>query len=367
MAHHYDDFRRISCDTEIREIRDGWYLFEDTVFYGEKGGMPSDTGTVNGMPVTALKWDGDDLLHRVDGELNGPVHMEIDWPVRLLNTVVQTGLHCMDGFYEQAGQHIIAFSVNPENQWYETDGPAQDLNAVQAHIDRIIDEDHPVHFRYMNGADWPDPAYHRFEDLRLVEIEGVNTQPCGTLHVNSTGEIGSFVILGDEHTSRGTKVFFTCGPVTEMRLKNYHRIMEEVGRSLSAKGEEMIGTAAHLQELNRSMKKEIDSLKKELAGLKAEALKNDPASVIEVSAGDVNELRNIGTRIMKSVNGTKILYSPHEGETYFAVISAENRARDILEEMKKRFNVAGGGSPKLATAAVYADRDVFLKALEEIL
>ena len=367
MSHNYDDFRRVTCTTKIKEVKDGWYRFEDTVFWGEKGGMPADHGMINGLPIIGLKWDGDELLHQVDGLLQDPIEMAVDWPLRLLNTAVQTGLHCMDGYYEPFGQNIIAFSVNPENQWYETDGPAMDLEAIQAYISRVIAEDHPVRFNYMNGADWPDPAYHRYSDLRLVEITDVNTQPCGTLHVNSTGEIGSFVILGEEKTSRGTKVFFTCGPVTEARLKEYHRIMEEVGHTLSAKGEEMIATAAHLQTLNRSMKKEIEGLKKELTALKAETLKNRPEMIIEVPAGDVNELRSIGSVIMNSVCGTKILYCAKDSETLFALISGENKARALLDGLKQHFTVTGGGSPKMAAAKADTDKDTFLSTLNQLL
>ena len=40
MSRDYDDFRRTSCVTRIKDQKDGWYAFEETVFYGEKGGMP---------------------------------------------------------------------------------------------------------------------------------------------------------------------------------------------------------------------------------------------------------------------------------------------------------------------------------------
>ena len=367
MTVNYDDFHRVACTTKIKEIRDGWYLFEDTVFYGEKGGMPDDKGTINGLPVTAMKWDGDELLHQVDGTLQNPVEMAVDWPLRLLNTAVQTGLHCLDSYYEQTGQRIIAFSVNPENQWYETDGPAADLSDVQRYIDDVIAADHPVRFTYVKGADYPDPAYRKYEQVRLVEIADVNTQPCGTLHVSRTCEIGSFVLLGSEKTSRGTKVFFTCGPVTAMRLKEYHRIMEEVGRTLSAKGEEMIETAVHLQTLNRTMKKEIEGLRKETAALKAEALKTRPETVIETAAGDLNELRSIAQVIMNGVSGTKVLYCPQETETLFALISSENKARVLLDGLKQHFAVTGGGSPKMAAAKASADAEAFLAVLSRLL
>ena len=65
----------------------GWtagYSFEF-----EKGGMPSDKGTINGLEVLDLKWDGDTLYHKVNGELSNPIHMEVDLLTRHNNTIVQ--------------------------------------------------------------------------------------------------------------------------------------------------------------------------------------------------------------------------------------------------------------------------------------
>ena len=129
----------------------------------------------------------------------------------------------------------------------------------------------------------------------------------------------------------------------------------------------MIATAAHLQALNRSMKKEIEGLKKELAALKAEALKNRPEMIIEVPAGDVNELRSIGSVIMNSVSGTKILYCAKDNETLFALISGENKARVLLDGLKQHFAITGGGSPKMAAAKADTDKDTILSTLNQLL
>ena len=51
---HYDNLLNLSCDTTITTEKDGYYTFKETVFYGEKGGMPGDKGTINGQVVIDL-------------------------------------------------------------------------------------------------------------------------------------------------------------------------------------------------------------------------------------------------------------------------------------------------------------------------
>ena len=75
---HYDNLLNLSCDTTIATEKDGYYAFKETVFYGEKGGMPGDKGTINGLEVIDLKWEDDILYHKVDGILENPIHMEVD-------------------------------------------------------------------------------------------------------------------------------------------------------------------------------------------------------------------------------------------------------------------------------------------------
>ena len=215
MNRNYDNFLNLTMDTRIRECRDGWYAFEDTVFYGEKGGALADRGTINGREVLELRWEGDTLWHRVEGELSDPVRLEVDRLTRWNNTAVQSAFHMLDGYYGRLGLRIVAIGVHPENQWYELDTkelPPGHLEEVQAFLDRQILDDFPVELSYVKGADYPDPKYQGFDEVRIVKFADVDTQPCGTPHVSRTGQILSFTVLGSERSGRGTKIYTAVGP-----------------------------------------------------------------------------------------------------------------------------------------------------------
>ena len=47
MNLHYDHYKETALDTVIKEEKDGYYCFEDTIFYGIKVGMPIPKLTTN--------------------------------------------------------------------------------------------------------------------------------------------------------------------------------------------------------------------------------------------------------------------------------------------------------------------------------
>ena len=73
-----DHFEQLELKTTIKEEKEGYYQFEETIFYGDKGGMLADVGTINGMKVTDLKYDENEVLwHKVDGILTDPIEMKL--------------------------------------------------------------------------------------------------------------------------------------------------------------------------------------------------------------------------------------------------------------------------------------------------
>jgi misacylated tRNA(Ala) deacylase len=79
-----------------------------------------------------------------------------------------------------------------------------DRNRIESELNRLIREDHPVRARWITDQELavqpelvrtmsvkPPTGYGK---VRLLEIEGVDLQPCGGTHVARTGEIGPVVV-----------------------------------------------------------------------------------------------------------------------------------------------------------------------------
>ena len=366
----YDDYTRTECTTTIRDVKDDWYAFNDTVFYGDKGGMPSDSGTINGQKVDGLKWEGETLWHHVEGApLQDPIVMKVDFELRYAHTVPQTALHILDSYYRRKGMLITSTGCCEDNEYYDLDVAEispRDWQELQDYINEAIRKDAPVHFHYVKGSDYPDPEYRKFETVRIVEIEGLDEQPCGTPHLNHTGEIGSFVLLDWEHRSKSTvRVYFTAGNVTRWRLVQYYKQLNRLAQMLSTSNEDLEEKAAAVTAANKEYKKQINDLTRSLMEHEAKDYAAKPEKVIELTGGDSDRLRPLSQALMRVCTDTKILYAAND-MIDFAIVSREGRAREILEILKPVLNCSGGGSPKIVSGRTSVDLETFKKAVEEL-
>ena len=365
---HLDNFKDVKLDTKIRSYEDGWYTFEDTVFYGEKGGMPSDKGTINGLPVLDLKWQDDVLYHKVDGELSDPVHMEVDLRTRILNTAFQSASHLLDGYYERIGAKGGSIGTNPDNQWYDVitkDLPENHAEEAQKFLNDAILADIPLEISYVKGPEYPDPHYQDLEEVRIIKFGDLNAQPCGTLHVNRTSEIGSFVILDSEKTSRGTRLFIACNYAADDRLKELYESVKEASAAMNAKKHEVASAAKRLADSNRELKKELEEARKKLIVYKAEEIYASEEKVIVLGPEFEAGLRDLSI-LLSNKDKEKVLMVEGDGKCAISLISPAGNARAYLDELKKSLPVNGGGSPKTVSGRTNAPAKEVLEALKKL-
>lgn len=206
-----DDAYRRSCETTVASVGEDGIRLAATVFYPEGGGQPGDSGRLvlpDGTAltiVTARKGaDHEDVVHvpEADAALPAPgtpVTAEIDWERRHRHMRIHTCLHVLcaviDGDVTGGqigdGKGRLDFNL-PDTRL--------DKEHIEAEINRLIAEDHAVGERWITDAELEsNPQLVRTMAVkpptgagrvRLLEIEGVDLQPCGGTHLRRTGEIG---------------------------------------------------------------------------------------------------------------------------------------------------------------------------------
>ncbi len=100
----------------------------------------------------------------------------------------------------------------PGAVYFDIGDTVLDKEHITAELNRLIGEDHPVGHRWIDDAELDDnPELVRTMSvqpprgsgrIRLLEIPGVDLQPCGGTHVARTGEIGPVAVAKIENKGR---------------------------------------------------------------------------------------------------------------------------------------------------------------------
>jgi len=181
---------------------------DQTVFYPLGGGQPGDTGSAtwdggNARIVDTRYVDGD-IGHILEDGTSAPpvgaaVELEIDWERRYRHMRMHTAMHLLGSVlhYGVTGGNISSEKSRLDFDMEDT----IDKEAVTAALAQLVAADHAVSCRWISEEELDaNPELVRTMSvqpprgrgaIRLLEIEGVDLQPCGGTHLRLTSEVGA--------------------------------------------------------------------------------------------------------------------------------------------------------------------------------
>jgi misacylated tRNA(Ala) deacylase len=218
-------------DAVVQEIRDDAVVLDRTVFYPTGGGQPHDTGTLawtapDGIThecrVVEVKRKGPDVLHTIEGEeppVGAAVHGTIDWDRRFALMRHHTALHSMSGvIYRLYGATVTGgqMYVDRARMDFALDDLSPDkLQAIEDETNRLMSEGRPIHVKVLpreEAFEIPDLIRTKInllppaiQEIRIIDIEGIDQQADGGTHVNNTSEVGRVRITKSENKGRSNK------------------------------------------------------------------------------------------------------------------------------------------------------------------
>lgn len=202
------------CSANVVAITEqGGIVLDRTVFYATSGGQPGDSGTLTmtdgvTMPIaTAVYIDGakSEIAH-VPAP-NAPalnvgdvVTAAIDWDKRYARMRMHTALHLLSAALPYA---VTGGSVGEAESRLDFDIPEAglDKDAITAQVTAMIASNASVTDRWITDAELEaNPGLVKTMSvkppmgtgrIRLIEISGLDLQPCGGTHVRHLSEVGS--------------------------------------------------------------------------------------------------------------------------------------------------------------------------------
>lgn len=203
---------------------DGRVLLDRTVFYPGGGGQPHDVGSLwigdDELAVVRVTQDGDGVWHWLEGgvpSVGTALRGELDWDRRYQLMRTHTSMHALCGVvWDRFQSPVTGGNMEPGNGRLDFELPDWDPDdrqpledALNAAIDRRLPID--VSFLPRDEAD-RDPSLIRtkvnlipasVQEIRVIDIVGLDRQADGGTHVNSTGEVGRVRITKIESKGKG--------------------------------------------------------------------------------------------------------------------------------------------------------------------
>jgi misacylated tRNA(Ala) deacylase len=192
----------------------GGIVVDRSVFYGTSGGQPGDRGTLvdasgNTLAIaTAVFTDAaksEIALVPADAaaprpQPAEPLRLSIDWETRHARMRMHTALHLLSAILPYP---VTGGSVHESDSRLDFDIPEAglDKDLITARLAEMVAADAEVRERWITDAELEaNPGLVKTMAVkppmgtgrvRLVEIVGLDLQPCGGTHVRRTGEIGA--------------------------------------------------------------------------------------------------------------------------------------------------------------------------------
>lgn len=203
------------CEATVIAVNpDGGIVLDRTVFYAASGGQPADRGMLStsaGVDIAIANVAYTDpgktvIAHFPDKgipaaiEVGDRVRASIDWPLRHARMRMHTALHLLSAVLPYP---VTGGSIGEAESRLDFDIPEAglDKDAITGRLAEMIATGAAVTNRWISDAELEaNPALVKTMAVkppagtgrvRLIEIAGLDLQPCGGTHVRSTAEIGA--------------------------------------------------------------------------------------------------------------------------------------------------------------------------------
>jgi misacylated tRNA(Ala) deacylase len=209
----------VKADTDDNRV-----LLDRTVFYPGGGGQPHDLGHLvigdDRLRVVRVTSDANGVWHWIEGSVPGvgtALTGELDWERRYALMRTHTALHALCGvIWNRFHSPVTGGNMEPGEGRLDFDIPdwsADALPVIEAELNRELALRRRVDVSFLprTAAD-EDPSLIRtkvnllpptIDEVRVIDIVGLDRQADGGTHVAETGEVGSVTIPKAENKGRG--------------------------------------------------------------------------------------------------------------------------------------------------------------------
>jgi alanyl-tRNA synthetase len=403
----YDPYSRLEVDGPLLAIlREGLpveqaqagdpveVLLPDTCFYVESGGQVSDTGTITsaegerwqikiedtrkpaagiivhaGEVVSGVVRRGDLAIARVDAERRQDI-MRNHTATHLLHHELRAilGEHARQAGSRVAPDRLRFDFTHPEAM---TD---EQVEQVEAGVNRSILGNYPLHIAFKplkqaiaDGATalFGEKYGETVRNITIGEPEIFSNELCGGTHVDETGDIGVFLITSEGSAAAGVRrIEAVTGRRAYQLIQRRFRTLKQTAAGLGTNLDDVPDKVRDLEDELAAARKQISTLRRDLAGREFERLLEQPPLVAGVPVlaaqlhdADSGTLRQMADRFrQRHTSGVVVLAAVQEGQPMLVAAITDDlvkrglHAGELVKHVASPLGGGGGGRPNLAQA-----------------
>ncbi len=225
--------RRVEARVVDVEVEDGsvpLVVLDRTVFYPGGGGQPPDRGLLlrasdgRRWTVTGARKAGRDIVHLLEAGSEPPgvgdrLEVDLDWARRLALMRTHTALHALCGVVWRDHQALVTggnMEPGSGRMDFEFERMSAELvDEIEARVNAELATGRPVRVKVLPRDEAfaiPDLIRTKvnllppgIEEIRTIEIVGLDLQADGGTHVANTSEVGGIRVTGYESKGRINK------------------------------------------------------------------------------------------------------------------------------------------------------------------
>ncbi len=372
---YYDDPYLNRLDAYVEALKPDakgkWICTDRTIFYPGGGGQPADTGTINGLPVEAMKTEGETIWHLVpafNGKIGDKVQLELDVTRRFYMMQQHSGQHLLSHVLDGFGLHTESVHLGEAYTAIEVSGGFPDemqQHDIQRRANALIHKNLPLRIHIADRKSIKQFPLRKeagtWDTLRVVEIDGLDFSACGGTHVSQTSEIGLILFEGVEKIRGRARLHFKIGAKALEQVEAWQEQSRKIKSLLQTEAEQFPERISRLQEELRSQRKELEHVKAlYLAEIRKNLIQQPDFIFFRLEPFFSSELFKLARILADAGKKAAFILS---GER-FCLALPDNlplNGNIFIKQHQSVFGLRGGGPPSLVQGSLQTEDDVALR------
>lgn len=341
-------------------------ILDQTCFYPESGGQPSDKGTINSVRVFNVLEEGEQIVHLLEEDIEAEeVRGKIDWETRFDYMQQHTGQHILSqSFYELFGAETLSFHLGEDLSTVEIDIRKvieDDVGKVESRANEIVFQNREIKKYFISEERIGDVPLRKPPQkkgtIRVVEVADFDYSACGGTHCRRAGEVGIIKIIKWERIRNNIRFEFVCG---KRALKDYtlkNRVLNKIATHLTVHEREVISSVENALSDIKSQKKKIKKMQERIALFEArEIIRKTKEKIIKdiLRERTPEEVRFLALNIIKSGDFVVLFGAVREKRAHMVLACSESLnldMRELVPLVSPLIEGRGGGSSSLVEIA----------------